>query len=55
MVTLLLAVAIMPLGQFAIPRPGRPRLPWFRRGSDDDSSRTPLLGDGVLAGAGAGS
>ncbi len=52
LVTMLLAVAIMPLAQFASARPDRPRLPRLRPGPDDDSSRTPLLGDGVLVGAG---
>ena len=47
----LLAVALMPLGQFGTVRPQLPRL---RPGPGDDSaSRDPLLGDGVLAGAGA--
>ena len=55
LVTMLLAVAIMPLGQFALSRPDRPRLPRLRSGPDDDDSpRSPRLGDGVLAGAGAG-
>jgi hypothetical protein len=45
----LLALALMPLGQFA---PARPRLPRLRPGPGDDSaSRGPLLGDGVLSGA----
>jgi hypothetical protein len=52
LLTALLAVAIMPLGQLATPRTNRPRLPRFRPGPDDDG--TPLLGDGRLAGAGAG-
>jgi hypothetical protein len=47
----LLAVALMPLAQFA---PVRPRLPRLRPGPGDDSaSRDPLLGDGVPAGVGA--
>ena len=47
----LLALALMPLGQFAS---ARPRLPRLRPGPGDDSaSRGPLLGDGVLSGAGA--
>ncbi len=52
LVALLLAVALMPLGQFT---PFRPRVPKLRPGPGDDSaSRGPLLGDGVLSGAGAG-
>ena len=50
----LLAVALMPLGQFRTARPDRPRVPRLRRGPGDDSAqRGQLLGDGVLAGAGA--
>jgi hypothetical protein len=52
LVALLLAIALMPLGQFT---PVRPRVPKLRPGPGDDSaSRGPLLGDGVLSGAGAG-
>ena len=48
----LLALALMPLGQFA--SSARPQLPRLRPGpSDDSASRGPLLGDGVLSGAGA--
>jgi hypothetical protein len=55
LLTMLLAVAIMPLGLFAGPRTDRPRLPRFRPDSHDgDSSNTPMLGDGVLSGAGVG-
>ncbi len=55
LVALLLAVALMPLGQFAATRPDRPRLPRWRPGpGDGTTTRGPLLGDGVLAGAGAG-
>jgi hypothetical protein len=51
LVALLLAVALIPLGQFA---PARPRVPKLRPGPGGDSaSRGPFLGDGVLAGAGA--
>jgi len=47
----LLAVALVPLGQFA---PVRPRLPRLRPGPGDDSaSPDPFLGDGVPAGVGA--
>jgi hypothetical protein len=47
----LLALALMPLAQFA---PMRPRLTGLRPGPGDDSaSRDPLLGDGVPAGVGA--
>jgi hypothetical protein len=47
----LLAVALMPLAQFA---PLPPQLPRLRPGTGDDSgSRDPLLGDGVPAGVGA--
>jgi alpha-1,6-mannosyltransferase len=43
LVALLLAVALMPLGQFATARPDRPRVPRLRPGP----------GDGILAGVGA--
>ncbi|MGD0747770.1 MAG: polyprenol phosphomannose-dependent alpha 1,6 mannosyltransferase MptB [Acidimicrobiales bacterium] len=53
LVAMLLAVAIMPLGQFsAVSRLARPvRL---SRGDDDGTQRGPRLGGGVLTGAGAG-
>ena len=56
LVTLLLAVAIMPLAQFASRSKGRARLPRLTNGSKDHdgTQRGPKVGDGVLAGAGAG-
>lgn len=55
LVALLLAVALMPLVQFPTARPDRPPLPRLRPRRDDaGSARRPLLGDGGLAGAGAG-
>jgi hypothetical protein len=53
LVAMLLAIAIMPLGQFCIAG-GRARLPRLSRGDDDGTQRGPRLGGGVLAGAGAG-
>jgi hypothetical protein len=50
---LLLAVAIMPLGQFSSTH-GRARLPRLTAGDDDGTQRGPRLGGGVLAGAGVG-
>ena len=56
LVALLLAVAIMPLAQFASRAKGRARLPRLTNGSKDDdgTQRGPKVGGGVLAGAGAG-
>jgi hypothetical protein len=55
LLTLLAAIAIMPLGLLASGRRGdRGRLPRFGPGPRDVTARAPLLGDGVLGGAGAG-
>lgn len=55
LVALLLAVAVMPLVQFPTVRPDRSPLPrWRPRPDDAGPARRPLLGDGALAGAGAG-
>ncbi len=51
LVAMLLAVAIVPLGQFSRAR-GKARLPQLSRGDDDRTQRGPRLGGGVLAGAG---
>jgi hypothetical protein len=55
LLAMLLAVAIMPIGQFTTHAQGRIRLPRFRPGSGDDdpAQRGPSVGGGVLAGAGA--
>jgi hypothetical protein len=55
LLAMLLAVAIMPIGQFTTHAQGRIRLPRFRPGSGDDDTaqRGPSVGGGVLAGAGA--
>ena len=56
LVALLLAVAIMPLAQFASGAKGRARLPRLPTRSKDEegTQRGPKVGGGVLAGAGAG-
>ncbi len=51
LVAMLLAIAIMPLGQFSRAR-GQARLPHLSSGDDDGTQRGPRLGGGVLAGAG---
>ena len=51
LVAMLLAIAIMPLGQFPLAH-GKARLPRLSRGDDDGTQRGPRLGGGVLAGAG---
>jgi hypothetical protein len=52
LVALLLAAAIMPIGQFAA-ADGAARLPRLTRGDDDRTQRGPQVGGGVLAGAGS--
>ena len=52
LVALLLAVAIMPIGQFAAAS-GRARLPRLSQGDEDRPRRGPRVGGGVLAGAGS--
>jgi hypothetical protein len=49
LVAMLLAIALMPLGQFSRAR-GKARLPQLSRGDDDGTQRGPRLGGGVLAG-----
>ena len=54
LVAVLAVAVIVPLGQFASLRSGWPRLPRFTRGPGDGDAPGGLLGEGVLAGAGAG-
>ena len=54
LIAVLAAAVIVPLGQFASLPSGWRRLPRFTRGPGDGDASGGLLGDGVLAGAGAG-